>query len=301
MSLQGAKARARREVRALLELVLLPGLAAVLPWRVCFRLFKRIARWPWLYREACEADWVQARAKGLAPDREVWLQERRLVHLIDHADLYLHCTRSDRWMARHLEVRGDWYEAGQPGFLFTFHWGAGMWGLRHARQAGLKIHALAAPAEGDHFKGHFVLKRYAEARQRSVEQALGRPPVLVPKGLRQIRPALERGEQLLTVLDVPQDGHAQAWEARLLDEPVRISRAMPDLATRHKALSVLYLTGFDMDSGRRFLHIQPLASRDDADALACEAFAVLDRIIRERPASWHFWGQWPRFRSATLD
>ena len=31
--------RLRREGRDVLELVLLPGLAAVLPWPVCFKLF----------------------------------------------------------------------------------------------------------------------------------------------------------------------------------------------------------------------------------------------------------------------
>ena len=44
--------RLKREVRDLFELVLIPGLAAVLPWPVCFALFKRISNWRWLYREA---------------------------------------------------------------------------------------------------------------------------------------------------------------------------------------------------------------------------------------------------------
>lgn len=141
------------EGRDLLELVLIPGLAAVLPWTFCFRIFRRLARWQWLYREACEADWRQAHAKGFAQDRLHWLWERKLVQLVDHADHYLHRTRSDAWMRRHLQVRGDWMEHGRPSFLFTFHWGAGMWGLRHARQAGLSVHALSAPAENASFHG----------------------------------------------------------------------------------------------------------------------------------------------------
>ena len=34
--------RLRTELRDLLELVLLPGLAAVLPWQICFRIFRRL-------------------------------------------------------------------------------------------------------------------------------------------------------------------------------------------------------------------------------------------------------------------
>ncbi|MBA4006181.1 MAG: hypothetical protein C0477_22435, partial [Delftia sp.] len=180
------------EGRDLLELVLIPGLAAVLPWTFCFRIFRRLARWQWLYREACEADWRQAHAKGFAQDRLHWLWERKLVQLVDHADHYLHRTRSDAWMRRHLQVRGDWMEHGRPSFLFTFHWGAGMWGLRHARKAGLSVHALSAPAENASFHGRWVLMRYVKARLRSVEQALEQPLVFVPRGLRQVKDALAR-------------------------------------------------------------------------------------------------------------
>ena len=45
--------RLRTELRDLLELVLLPGLAAVLPWPLCFRLFR------WL---ACAARWLMRAA-----------------------------------------------------------------------------------------------------------------------------------------------------------------------------------------------------------------------------------------------
>mgnify|MGYP001006485533 FL=1 len=36
----------RVQARDLLELWLLPGLAALLPWRWCFALYRRQARWP---------------------------------------------------------------------------------------------------------------------------------------------------------------------------------------------------------------------------------------------------------------
>ena len=103
----GLRARFKQEVRDALEVVILPGMAALLPWGLCFRLFRRIARWDWLYREACQADLHMAEAKNQVPDRQRWLQERRLVQLVDHADHYLHRTRSDAWMRKHLTVTGD--------------------------------------------------------------------------------------------------------------------------------------------------------------------------------------------------
>ena len=40
--------RLRTEARDLIELVLAPGLASVLPWPWCFAIFKRLARVRWL-------------------------------------------------------------------------------------------------------------------------------------------------------------------------------------------------------------------------------------------------------------
>lgn len=287
--------RALGEGRDALELVLLPGLAAVLPWGLCFRLFRRVARWQWLYREACEADWREAHAKGMADDKRHWLWERKLVQLVDHADFYLHKTRTNAWLARHVRVSGDWVAQGRPAFLFTFHWGAGMWGLRHARQAGLRVHALSAPAESIHFEGRWVLLRYVRARLRSVEEALEQPLVLVPKGLRQVKEALDGGEQVLALLDVPQDAGGKGQVCELLGERVLLSLAMPEMAARRQAACVMYVTGLDVHNGKRFLKIVSLPAGAQPEAMARMMLDWLGGWIRQSPAAWHLWGQWPRF------
>ena len=70
--------RLRVELRDVLELVLLPGLAALLPWDACFALFRRMAHWRWLYREQCEKALAEAKKRGaLRPaDEARWLHER---------------------------------------------------------------------------------------------------------------------------------------------------------------------------------------------------------------------------------
>ena len=294
MTWRSVMQRLRREGRDVLELVLLPGLAAVLPWPVCFKLFKFLAHWSWLYREVVDTDCAQAQAQGWVQDARGWCWQRRLVQLVDHADHYLHRTRSDAWLRRYVQVQGDWLAHGQPALLFTFHWGAGMWGLRHARQAGLKVHALAAPAEGAAFAGRWVLRRYAQARLRSVEQALGTDLVFVPKGLRHLRGVLAKKEQVLALLDVPQD-QGQGQVCTFLGQRVLLSAAMPLLAQRQQGNSVWYVTGLDVHTGRRYLHITPLEAGLSAQALMETMVQGLERWVQEAPAAWHLWGQWPRF------
>ncbi|MEO7549051.1 MAG: hypothetical protein ABIT82_11545, partial [Ramlibacter sp.] len=93
--------RLRREARDLFEIALVPGLAAILPWPLCYRLFQRISRYDLLYRHECHAALEHARARGwVRGDPAQWLADCRLITLIDNADFFLSRFRGDRWMDR---------------------------------------------------------------------------------------------------------------------------------------------------------------------------------------------------------
>ncbi len=85
-------ARTKAFIRDLLELVLIPGLAAVLPWPLCFRVFRSIAgRCQWLYRSACDPALQQAHARGMVADDQqgLWLARRWLSMFILYEDLFV--------------------------------------------------------------------------------------------------------------------------------------------------------------------------------------------------------------------
>ncbi len=290
--------RWRPHLREALELVLLPGLAAVLPWAWCFRVFRRLsARCQWLYREPCERALHEAQARGWVTPEQAprWLAQRRLVTLIDHADLYLAATRSNRWMQRHLQVQGQWPAVGQAGILATFHWGAGMWGLRHAQQAGLTPHALVAPLNGAHFAGHPVLHRYIQARTAHVAKALGCPTLDVSSSLRPALRALRNREQVLAAIDVPSDQVAASVPVQIVGMAAQVPKALLRLAVEQKVPVTVYLTGIDMGTGQRTLRIVQLPVLGDLDALVAAVFTHLSEAIAQDSAAWHFWSEAPRF------
>ena len=291
--------RWRTEARDLVELVLVPGLAAVLPWRWCFAIFRRLARVQWLYGAACAQALAQAQARGqvAATDAPRWLAVRRLVTLVDHADHYLAVTRSDAWMRRHLQVQGHWPAPGAPGIFCTFHWGAGMWALRHAHGAGVQGHALVAAMEGSPFAGRRVLQWYMRARTRSVQQALGRAPLVVAGSLRPVIQALRRNEQVLAAVDVPPDQVDASVAVTLLGLQARMPKGLLRLAVAQQVPVTVYVTGMDMRTGERFLRIAQLGVRPSVDALAQAVFGHLEAALEEDAAAWHFWGEAPRFFS----
>ena len=289
--------RWRQELRDLLELVLLPGLAAVLPWRWCFALFKRLAHWHRLYWHDTQQAFEQARALGQIPEgqEQQWLALRRLVCLVDHADYYLARTRSNRFMQRHLQVQGQWPAPGQPCICLTFHWGAGMWGLRHASQSGLQLHALVASLDPAHFAGRWVLYHYARARTKAVQLALGQPPLELEKNFRPLIKALRQQQQVLGVVDVPADQADASLTVTLRGRPVAVPRGLLRLAVDMQVPVVLYITGFDVETGQRQLEIHQLGLFSDVQALAEQSFAHLDAALQRHGALWHFWSQAPRF------
>ena len=288
--------RLKVESRDALELVLLPGLAALLPWGLCFALFKRLARMHWLYRAQVETALYQARRYGWAGEDELhWVWVRRLVTLVDHADYYLMRTRGDAWFKRHVVVQGAWYPASQASFLLTFHWGAGMWSLHHAASAGLKVHSLVANVKVEHFAGRWVLGRYITARISMMSRVSGPPTLDVSASLRPVLKALKTNQQVFAVVDVPADQVSTSQQIQLLGLQARVPRALFRLAVEQKIPVTVYLVGLNLQDGQRFLRISEFGIYQDVDVLIGDVFRVLEQAMRENPAVWHFWGQAERF------
>jgi len=290
-----AVVRLRNEARDLLELVLLPGIAAVLPWRLCFRVFRLLSRLDSLYAEECNEAVHHAVALGwVRGGRRQWMRDRRLVTLVDHADFYLSRTRSDRWLARHVEVHGEWPEAGKAGILCTFHWGAGMWALRHLGAGALRAHAIVAPQVPEAFPGRTIKFLYCRARVRAVADALRTEPIEPSHSPRPILRTLQGGEQIVAAIDVPSDQVAASESIDFLGRRARIPRGLLRVAADSAIPVTVYLTGIRMRDGKRFLRIHRLGARDRLAPLMAEVFASLERAIEADSAAWHFWSVAPR-------
>lgn len=287
--------RLRHELRDLVEVVLVPAIAAVLPWPVAFAIFKRLARWSLLYRAPSQRALAEAQKRGWVADPAIWLRDRKLTTLVDHADHYLARTRSDRWMDRHLEVDGQWPAAGQAAIALTFHWGAGMWGLRSAARAGLHGHMLVAALDSAHFAGHAVLHRYIKARTRSIALSLRCPFIDVSTSMRSALRVLHHHEQLFAVVDVPADQVAASQPVEILGMPARLPTGLLRLAVERQIPVCVYVTGIHMDTGQRFLRIRELGVPAGLEALVASLSSQLDSLIRENPPAWHFWSEAERF------
>ncbi len=295
LSLHGPWSWWRLQLQDLLELFLLPGLAAVLPWRMCFALYRQLAKCSWLYRGATDAAWPWAQQSMPGLVQQQWACERRLLTLVDHADCVLSCTRSARWARKHVQVIGHWPRPDSPQVICTFHWGAGMWTLQAMRQAGLSVHALAASLQGAQFAGRPVLHRYARWRTAQVVKALGHPTVDVSTSMRPVLQALKHHQTVLGVVDVPADNVEASVAVPLLGHSVQVPRGLLRLAAERQLPVTLFTAGLDFKTGHRTWVIHSLGVVPDAQALFDAVFGVLNQAIEASPSAWHLWAEMPRF------
>jgi hypothetical protein len=285
----------RNEARDLLELVLVPGIAAFLPWPFCFRVFRWICRFDFIYGDECRQALAHATERGwVGEDPASWLQQCRLVTLVDNADFYLSVTRSNRWMDKHLLVDGHWPAPDKAALVCTFHWGAGMWALRHLRYQGMNTHGLIAPHSRANFPGRLVRYYYYTARNIENEAAIGNKAIPASSP-RQVMRALAANQQVLAAVDVPADQAAASEPVKVIGFHARVPRALFRISTESHVPMHIFLTGIRMSDGKRTLKIRPLSTDADIPALVAEAFVLLEQAIAESPPAWHFWKVAPRF------
>lgn len=293
MRLRERLRRCAAEARDLFELVLLPGLAAVLPWPLCYRIFRWVSRFEGLYRERWEPALAAARKAGWVADETLWARHARIVALVDHADLYLVMSRSNRWLARHARRSGDWPAAGSAFIAFTFHWGCGFWALRDLAAHGLRAHPLVAslPETPRRFS---MRDAYARLRNRQVARTLGGATIDVGRELRKVVSTLRGGEGLIAAIDVPPFG-AASERVDFLGHAFEVPRAMYRIATERSLPAVVFVCGLDYRSGRRHIEVIPVEERSDPARQAQEVFAHLAERVARLPDAWHFWGGFEQF------
>ena len=209
----------------LVERWLLPALAAVLPWRACFRVYRAAARASWPFRAETEAahaaaarylDPGDARATGAA--RIGWCASSTRPTTTCRA------TAATRWLDRHVLTRGAWPGRGEPFLALGYHWGAGLWALRSLRRAGHGAAFLSAEVDARQLGVGGVALRQARRRMRELERAGGLAPIYLGGASAAMQAVFAQGDVVVALIDVPPragPGHRARHPARARGAPAR--------------------------------------------------------------------------------
>lgn len=293
-SVDSVRRRFAAFVRDAGEWWLLPGLAALLPWPLCFRLYAGLCvRLP-LFEEKTRAALAQLEPPLAGDAARRWAARFRLVQLVDRADTFLARSRGDRWLDRHVRRQGDDWPT-LPFIALSFHYGAGLWCLRDIARGGRRAAFLSIRFER-FFGGAWLRYRGACLRIREVERA-GRAPVIYTGGGRQaVREALEAGTAVVGLIDVPAVLSKRVIEQPFLGATAWFPPGLIALASELRVPLVAYAMGFDPVSGKRELVVRRIAEGEPAARLA-EVVGFLEQEIGRNPPAWHNWPELRAFRT----
>lgn len=282
----------RAELRAAVELWVVPALLALLPWRVGMLLARVVARTLPLYGDGAHEGAVQWRDAMGGGDERAFVVAYRFAQLVDHVDLYWTLTRSRRFLLRRLAANVPALTPGQPVLVLSFHFGQGLmlmhWLAAHgiaARFVSVRLERATSPGALHH--------AYARLRIRAVERLAGVAPIFTGGARREIAATLAAGGAVYGLVDVPvPDAGRAAANATLLGRDVLLPTGLLDAAQASQA-QVLVLTAHATPAGERVVQADALgrAGETTMGALA----ALLERRLHEAPAAWHFWRLWPLF------
>lgn len=269
-------------------LFLLPCSIALLPWSIGFRLLRRLARIPRLWRNAVDPAWNNAKPYLPTADETEWKFEQRLLRLVDNTDSYLTLLRSDGWWERRVDVVGEWPSSGARVFL-TYHWGAGHWIWRFLRARGFDAGFVARRAEGRSLGMGRLSHAYAAFRGWAMRRIGSRGPLFVGAGKTALRDDLDAGASVVGMLDLPAGSQQRAFELPLFDRRALLPIGLAKLAIDAGSPITLFSAGLDVKTGRRTLRIESLPNDISLEEVMRRYAEHLDARLREQPAFWQIW------------
>lgn len=279
----------RRELRDLLELFVIPGGAALLPWPLGFRLLRFLSRRSWPYWGLGDDALVSVGDLDPPADPERWKADYRLTQIIEHADFWLSRFRSDRWLKRYLDMEGAWPNRG-PFIALGFVWGnAGYWCLRQLGCAGFSRALVYRPIEPEE-RRHGVLRYYyLRARMKHFHRAAGGAGIPTGGAWERIRELGNQGYAIVVVADAPPDPRRSTIAVRLLGQPARFRAGVLRLAAESGMPVVNYSVALDRNTGRRTLKVSAPLDVRSAETLATAAARCLDALLRQDAPAWFYW------------
>lgn len=286
----------RTQVFEAWQFFILPGVAALLPWRLGWRWLKY-----WAQRVDGPFDEPAQAATGIAPryleigSAQKFAARVRLLWLMDYCDLYLSITRWRRsWRPWHVARRGAWP---QGAFIAAgFHHGTCHWVFKSLAEDGHDSMVISVRWTREQYRGYPL--RYWYGRLRYWDMArLGRKPVAYRPGIRDLlAKTLADSAAVVGLIDLPPRMAPRGQHPlRMLDLDLSLPEGVVAIAREAGVPIVPYWMEFDDDMYRRCFCVGEPIDASDTDAALSQLAVILDRQIRSAPAAWFFWSELPQW------
>lgn len=272
-------------LRDLLECRVLPRIAGILPWRHFFLLSRFLCTFPYLFEAEARAGVAGAKAFGYVDNSFIWLRNHRFVRLVDQVDASISAHCDDSWLDEHMEIDGEWPTV--PFVGITFHFGAGLWAIRHLHRKAIPSSFLSALLQPDMFPGHPLRYAFEVGRMAEVERVAGRPIIYVGGSFDKLQAALTEGTSIIGLIDVLPQFVPITQAVTFLGRESRFPNGLIHLARHCQVPLAVFICYPSVETGRRKLAIRQIDA-SNPDPLAA-IIGTLENAISTASWAWHLW------------
>ncbi len=283
-----------REVRALIELLILPAIAMLLPWSWCSWLYWKISRFDWLFRLQVSGGYPNAAALGMVANKADWQRRVRYHMLVDNADAFLTLVRGAGWIKKYICLNSqepvDWSEYRRRSCLFVaFHYGQGFWALCYFLQQGIPVAFLHLPMPQKIRWGEYIQIWMGRWRIQRVRKISGAQCISTGGSVEKITSRLAGNGAVLVMPDVPLKRETFSLPMTLIGRRAHLAAGALRYPIDHEIPIHAYTMVADPKTGLRQLNIFGAISYQDGQELGQRLGDLLSEAIASDSAAWYGW------------
>lgn len=276
-----------RQIGDFLTYILLPLCCVALPYTWGQALILRVAGHGWLLQSRSELALEQALRFISIDDSQRWLQQWRLVEMMEARDLWLAVVGRSNSIRKRIRVHP--LPQAQVGLvLLGMHYGPTAIVLRIFQEAGLGPRFVYRGIGAELRRLVPFQWLYSKLNVRYIRQSCAGREISVPGARSKLETALGEAGTPVILLDAPVTRGGQSIHADVLGLDTEFSGEGPQLLVDGQAVCVHYWMEVD-EAGERQLHFSPASRPDSAEQLVREYANLLSSVLQANSAHWRLW------------
>lgn len=280
----------KRELRDLLSLWLVPGLAAVLPWHWCVNIYWRLAGSRLLMREEVAGSRGGRAMLGLVAEDAEFDRRFRFGFMLEHADLFRAVGRGWRGLARTMPLTRHDEAPASGGLCFFYNFNQGLPALATLRAAGYQVYLVYRSLDARPAGVGWLRYGYMRLRLRMVAQVCGNSGIGTGGARERIADTIAAGGLVCVAADTPPrpntglvpvrfpDGRQAWWRSGVLKLALQLPGPRRCFSVR-----------LDWTTRQRTLDLKLLPSTQDLGELVHQLNDEFIDILAGQSELWFYW------------
>jgi lauroyl/myristoyl acyltransferase len=174
--------------------------------------------------------------------------------------------------------------------VLSAHRGNGWWMLLTLSQQGKPVELVSAPFPPLTRLIDRIWAPYLKLRWREMNRMGGRPLITMKGASKHVRSAIAASGRVIATIDIPPTLAKRCTAVTFFSRTAYMPRQVIDIAVESGARLWMVFGDVDANTLRQRLRFESIDTSCGAQSAFEDYVARLESVIRERPGSWHAWG-----------